>query len=71
MGEACASVLINDLTVLRSYHLIPSLYIRYNLVPVTRIAFWQSKGDWWNKNFLAGTHRYDAARDWRSNEVRS
>ena len=46
-------------------------YIRYNLVPVTRIASWRSKGDWWNKNFLSVTHGYDAARDWGSDGVRS
>ena len=38
-------LLINDLTVLRSYRLYPSPDIRYSLVPVTRIAFWQSKGE--------------------------
>ena len=49
----------------------PPPYIRYNLVPVTRIAFWRSKGDWWNKFFLSVTHGYDAARDWGSDGVRS
>ena len=35
-------------------------------MPVTRIAFWRSKGDWWNKNVFSVTHGYDVARDWRS-----
>ena len=37
------ALLINDLTVLRSYRVCSPPHIRYNLVPVTRIAFW------WNK----------------------
>ena len=46
-------------------------YIHYNLVSMTRIALWQSKGDWWNKNFPSVTHGDDATRDWRSDGVRS
>ena len=47
-------LLINDLTVLRSYRLYPSPYIRYNLVPVTRIAFWRNKWEIKKRTTLQG-----------------
>ena len=57
MGEACASVLINDLTVLRSYRLCLSLpvYLKvYLKVQICTYVVWTTK----NVSTPSGTTAY-------------